>query len=311
MSPTDHLLSFFSPHASLPAAVSSLMPPSFLFFFFSVGRMAWPCVPSSTDTDPTSLTTPNWERWPILLYFPLYFQPLYWTLINAVFLCLFTFIIEALLEIFFPVNWLLKRTQKDNPSQYCTCRSQAWLRVLIRIFAKIASLKVGCDTTELKTALLFARQNPAKTLKLKHFLMRFISRLQNTHQNCRGWRASPCSLLCVTLIVCFFRTTPSVTWTPPSRWLRSTWTSRRCSTLKVRPRDVNVTEQCRKRVLSCYADAHGDELSCSEMHDGRHGGSGLLGKFNHLHWKNECILNHFKCIYSGTSGSDLGNMTAL
>lgn len=154
----------------------------------------------------------------------------------------------------------------------------------------------------------------AKTLKLKHFLMRFISRLQNTHQNCRGWRASPCSLLactCVTPIVCFFRTTPSVTWTPPSRWLRSTWTSRRCSTLKVRPWDVNVTEQCRKRVLSCYADAHGDELSCSEMHDGRHGGSGLLGKFNHLHWKNECILNHFKCIYSGTSGSDLGNMTAL
>lgn len=29
----------------------------------SVGRMAWLCVPSSTDTDLTSSTTPNWERY--------------------------------------------------------------------------------------------------------------------------------------------------------------------------------------------------------------------------------------------------------
>lgn len=37
----------------------------------SVGRTAWLCVPSSTDTDLTSLTTPNWERCTIL---PLFFS---------------------------------------------------------------------------------------------------------------------------------------------------------------------------------------------------------------------------------------------
>lgn len=31
----------------------------------SVGRTAWLCVPSSIDTDLTSLTTPNWERYPV------------------------------------------------------------------------------------------------------------------------------------------------------------------------------------------------------------------------------------------------------
>lgn len=37
------------------------------------------------------------------------------------------------------------------------------------------------------------------------------------------------------------RTTPSVTWTPPSKWLRSSWTSPRCLTLKVKQREQYTT----------------------------------------------------------------------
>lgn len=120
--PPCHPLIIYSPSflltpLCLPLFPHSCPPPSSSSSCGSVGRMAWPCVPSSTDTDPTSLTTPNWERWPVLPYFPLYFQPLYWTMINAGFLCLFTFIIEALLEIFFPVNWfqLIKKNPKRQP----------------------------------------------------------------------------------------------------------------------------------------------------------------------------------------------------
>lgn len=60
-SPPFHNCSLLTPLSSS----TTFLPPFWffpLFFWGSAGRTAWLCVLSSTDTDLTWLTTPNWER---------------------------------------------------------------------------------------------------------------------------------------------------------------------------------------------------------------------------------------------------------
>lgn len=52
--------------SNLPTFVTGASPTFHSSSRGSVGRTAWLCAPSSTDTDLTSLTTPNWERCPVL-----------------------------------------------------------------------------------------------------------------------------------------------------------------------------------------------------------------------------------------------------
>lgn len=67
---------------------------------------------------------------------------------------------------------------------------------------------------------------------------------------------------CLTSIMPACRMTPSVTWTPPSRWPRSSWTSQRCSTLKVR-------HQRPPHVSAESAQTHTDTLLCYTIHGSR------------------------------------------
>lgn len=172
------------------------LPTSFLFFpllpscFWcfhsfpcgSVGRTAWLCVLSSTDTDPTSLTTPNWGRCSVFL--PLFSSDL------ALFpLC---------------TGWCCLAGHTFSPTQN-----------LYTLTFKFLWQLIFCDH---KIQNCFS---PAVISFLKI---------------CERMETNVSSLLCsINHLgdVSLCRTTPLVTWTLPSRWLKSFWTSRRCLMLKV------------------------------------------------------------------------------